>query len=59
MTPSITALFLVVVSFAATFIVARALGKKYRARRALRTQQAARLRQSRQVRRANDRKAPR
>lgn len=56
-----TGLFLMLASFALTFIVARALGKRLKARReAERTKQAERdlAQQSRQVRRAAARKKP-
>ena len=53
---STTAVFLVVLSFAATFLLARVLGKGFRQRRAEKAAAEARKGQSRQVRRAHDRK---
>lgn len=49
-------LLIVVVCFAVTFIVARILGSRWRARRRDRQEQAARATESRQARRARERK---
>lgn len=51
-----SSLLLIAVSFAVTFIVARILGARWRARRRERQEQAARANESRQARRARERK---
>ena len=56
MTLSIGAFLFALVSFIATFLIARALSKSFRARRARRAEEEARRGQSRQVRRAQQRK---
>jgi flagellar biosynthesis/type III secretory pathway M-ring protein FliF/YscJ len=52
----LTALFIIVASAVLAFIVARALGKRFRARRAAQQAQQQLAGQSRQVRRAQARK---
>jgi len=52
---SISVIFIVVLSFAATFMLARVLGKGFRQRRAEKAAAEARKGQSRQVRRARER----
>ena len=56
MTLSATGIFFALMSFVATFLVARMLGKSFRARRAKRKEEEALRGQSRQVRRARERK---
>lgn len=51
-----SSLLLVALSFAITFIIARILGTRWRARRRERQEQAARANESRQARRARERK---
>jgi hypothetical protein len=55
-TPDAAGVLLLLISSAATFILARFLGNRWRARRRKRAQDAARAGESRQVRRARERK---
>ena len=60
MQPGIGAILLALLSFVATFFLARWLGRGFRERRAQRAREEAQKGQSRQVRRARQRKdAPR
>lgn len=56
MTPSIAAILFALLSFVVTFTVARVLGKKWRKKRAEKAELEAAKGQSRQVRRAKQRK---
>ena len=56
MTPSTGAIFLALLSFVVTFAVARVLGKRWRKKRAEKAALEAAKGQSRQVRRARQRK---
>jgi flagellar biosynthesis/type III secretory pathway M-ring protein FliF/YscJ len=56
MTPSIPALLFALLSFIVTFAVARVLGRKWRKRKAEKAELAAAKGQSRQVRRAKQRR---
>jgi hypothetical protein len=56
MTPSIAAILFALLSFAVTFTVARVLGKRWRKKKADKAELEAAKGQSRQVRRARQRK---